>query len=246
MNYSMLRITKRSHIVGILYLLIMALPSTGCKDKPASKEVVVTNDEVMTNQSLSTTNPEDDHPKKSILFFGDSLTAGYGLDEDESFPSLIQERIDSLGWPYSVVNGGLSGETSAGGKGRIDWVLRNDIDVFVLELGANDVLRGLDLGETEKNLSAILDAVIAKHPNIPIVIAGMQAPPNMGEAYAQRFETIYVQLAKRYNTALIPFLLEGVAGDPSLNLADGKHPNAVGQLIVRDNVWKVLQKILMP
>jgi len=228
----------------ILSLLICLFPIIGCKDKPTTKEVVAPISQEKTNAPVEGTKSTSKSSKKSILFFGDSLTAGYGLDEDESFPSLIQDRIDSLGLNYTVVNGGLSGETSAGGKGRIDWVLRSDIDVFVLELGANDVLRGLDLSETEKNLRAILETVKSKHPNIPIVIAGMQAPPNMGKDYTDQFANIFTQLARDYKAALIPFLLDGVAGDPSLNLADAKHPNAKGQYIVRDNVWEVLEEVL--
>jgi acyl-CoA thioesterase-1 len=188
--------------------------------------------------------PDSEAERKYILFFGNSLTAGYGLDESESFPSLIQMRIDSIGLPYQVINAGLSGETSAGGLGRIDWVLRQQIDVFVLELGPNDALRGLDLDATEQNLRGILDKVLAKHPDIPIVIAGMEAPPNMGEEYTTQFREIYRKLAEDYNAALIPFLLEGVGGEPELNLPDRMHPNAEGQKIVRDNVWKVLQESL--
>ncbi|MFT4568707.1 MAG: acyl-CoA thioesterase-1 [Saprospiraceae bacterium] len=242
MNSSLYNFQLKINI--LLPLLICLIPIIGCKDKPATKEVVVPIAEEKTNTPSTATKLQDNSRKKAILFFGDSLTAGYGLDEDESFPSLIQDRIDSLGLDYTVVNGGLSGETSAGGKGRIDWVLRSNIDVFVLELGANDVLRGLDLTETDKNLRAILNTVIAKHSGIPIVIAGMQAPPNMGKDYTDQFANIFTQLAKDYKASLIPFLLEGVAGDPSLNLADAKHPNAKGQYIVRDNVWDVLEEVL--
>jgi acyl-CoA thioesterase-1 len=182
--------------------------------------------------------------RKYILCFGNSLTAGYGLEEEESFPSLIQQRIDSLGLPYQVINAGLSGETSAGGLGRIDWVLRQQIDVFVLELGPNDVLRGLDLDATEKNLRGILDKVLSKYPDIPIVIAGMEAPPNMGEAYTTQFRGIYRKLADDYKARLIPFLLEDVGGKPELNLPDRMHPNAEGQKIVRENVWIILKDVL--
>ena len=237
-------LSTRIKINFFLLFLICLVPIIGCKDKPATKEVVAPTTEEKTNTSSNPTKMPENNNKKTILFFGDSLTAGYGLEEDESFPSLIQDRIDSLGLNYTVVNGGLSGETSAGGKGRIDWVLRSAIDVFVLELGANDVLRGLDLNETDKNLRAILETVNAKYVGIPIVIAGMQAPPNMGKDYTTQFENIFLNLAKEYKASLIPFLLEGVAGDPSLNLADAKHPNAKGQYIVRDNVWKVLKGVL--
>lgn len=179
-----------------------------------------------------------------IMFFGNSLTAGYGLDEDQSFPSLIQDRIDSLQLPYKVINGGLSGETSAGGLGRIEWVLRQQIDVFVLELGPNDALRGLDLKATEENLRGILDAVLKTYPEIPIVIAGMEAPPNMGPEYTTAFRQIYRSIASDYDAALIPFLLEGVGGVPSLNLPDRMHPNVEGQKIVMENVWRVLKTVL--
>jgi len=179
-----------------------------------------------------------------ILFFGNSLTAGYQLEEEESFPSLIQEKIDSMGLAYEVINAGLSGETSAGGLGRIDWVLKQDVDLFVLELGPNDALRGLDLDETKKNLRAILERVRAKDPKMPIVIAGMDAPPNMGSTYTNKFASIYPDLAKEFDAGLIPFLLEGVAGVPELNLRDGIHPNPLGQKIVANNVWAVLGQYL--
>lgn len=182
--------------------------------------------------------------KKTIIFFGNSLTAGYGLEEDESFPSLIQDRIDSLNLPYQVVNAGVSGETTADGKSRINWILKQPVDVFVLELGANDVLRGQELNQSEENLRAILQAVKDKYPDAKIVIAGMQAPSNMGNAYTKSFAAIYPNLAKEFDASLIPFLLEDVATIPTLNLPDGKHPNSEGQKIVRDNVWRVLEGVL--
>lgn len=182
--------------------------------------------------------------KKSILFFGDSLTAGFGLEEEESFPSLIQNRIDSLGLNYEVINAGLSGETSAGGKGRIEWVLKNSVDIFVLELGANDMLRGLSLTETEKNLREILKVVKAQNPETSIIVAGMEAPPNMGEEYMDNFRKIFQKLSEDYNAGLIPFLLSGLEGKPEMSIGDGKHPNAEGQKIVRENVWDVLKTYL--
>jgi len=220
-----------------LILILSIISMFSCKEATTS-EVITSNQPVIAESTEMSSKIES--KKKTILFFGDSLTAGYGLDEDESFPALIQDRIDSLGRPYEVINGGLSGETSAGGKGRIDWVLNKPVDVFVLELGANDMLRGLDLNETEKNLRAILDVVKSKSPEAKLVIAGMEAPPNMGSDYTSKFRSIFSEIAKEYNAALIPFLLEGVAGIPDLNLADGKHPNSIGQKIVRDNVWKII------
>jgi acyl-CoA thioesterase-1 len=181
---------------------------------------------------------------KNIVFFGNSLTAGYGVEESEAFPALIQEKIDSLKLPYKVINAGVSGETSAGGKSRIDWVLRQPVDVFVLELGANDGLRGISLSETLKNLQAIIDEVKKKYPTAKVVLAGMEIPPNMGKKYTDDFRVLYRQLAERNQTLLIPFLLKGVGGEPELNQPDGIHPNIEGHKIVADNVWAVLKDTL--
>lgn len=182
--------------------------------------------------------------QKVILFFGNSLTAGMGLDSNQAFPALIQEKIDETGKSYRVVNAGLSGETSAGGLNRIDWVLKQKVDIFVLELGANDGLRGLPLESTRDNLQGIIDKVKAKYPQVKIIVAGMMVPPNMGEDYSDEFVKIYPDLADGNGGKLIPFLLEGVAGDPNLNLPDGIHPNVEGQKIVAENVWKVLKPML--
>jgi acyl-CoA thioesterase-1 len=181
---------------------------------------------------------------KTILFFGDSLTAGYGLSPEEAFPALIEKKLSRSGKPGKVVNAGLSGETSAGGLSRIDWVLRQPVDVFVLELGANDGLRGLPLEQTQKNLQGIIDKVKAKNPKARIVIAGMMVPPNMGAAYTTKFRTIFPELAKKNNATLIPFLLQDVAGNEKLNLADGIHPNIEGHKIVAENVYKVISPLL--
>jgi acyl-CoA thioesterase I len=183
-------------------------------------------------------------PPKVILFFGDSLTAGYGLSVDEAFPALIEQRFVSTGRKAKVINSGLSGETTAGGLSRIDWALRQPVDVFVLELGANDGLRGLPLDQTQKNLQAIIDKVKAKNPKAKIVIAGMMVPPNMGPDYSTRFSKIFPELAKKNNATLIPFLLQDVAGNEKLNLADGIHPNPQGHKIVAENVYKVLTPLL--
>ena len=181
---------------------------------------------------------------KTILFFGNSLTAGYGLDTKESFPSLIQNRLDSLNLNYLVINAGLSGETTSGGKNRLSWVLKQKVDIFVLELGANDGLRGIPLDETRNNLQTTIDAVLEKNSETKIILAGMQIPPNMGQEYTSTFRTIFPDLAKKNDLQLIPFLLDGVAGIPDLNLPDGIHPTAEGQKIVRENVWVVLEKML--
>jgi acyl-CoA thioesterase I len=182
--------------------------------------------------------------KKSIVFYGNSLTAGYGVSPSEAFPAIIQKKIDSLSLPYNVINAGVSGETSSGGKTRIDWILREPVDIFVLELGANDGLRGTPLSETKKNLQDIIDKVKAKYPDSKLVFAGMEIPPNMGQAYTTEFRNIYTELSAKNKMTLIPFLLEGVGGEPELNQADGIHPTAEGHLIVAENVWKQLEKLL--
>lgn len=181
---------------------------------------------------------------KTILFYGDSLTAGYGLSTEEAFPALIGKKLNETGKTSKIINAGLSGETSAGGLTRIDWVLRQPIDVFVLELGPNDGLRGLPLEQTEKNLQAIIDKVKAKYPKSKIVIAGMLVPPNLGADYTAKFKKIFPALAKKNNATLIPFLLEDVAGNDKLNLADGIHPNVEGHKIVAENVFKFIEPLL--
>ncbi len=182
--------------------------------------------------------------KKVILFFGDSLTAGYGLSTEEAFPALTEKNLNKSGKSVKAVNAGLSGETSAGGLSRIDWILRQPIDIFVLELGANDGLRGLPLDQTRKNLQAIIDKVKAKYPNVKFVLAGMMVPPNMGTEYATDFKKIYPDLAKKNNATLIPFLLEDVGGIEKLNQPDGIHPNVEGHKIVARNISKILGPLI--
>jgi acyl-CoA thioesterase-1 len=186
-----------------------------------------------------------DDDRGTILFFGDSLTAGYGLDDPTitAFPARVQARIDAAGLPYKVVNAGLSGETSSGGLRRINWVLRQPVDVFVLELGGNDGLRGLPLELLRENLQKIFDRVLAKNPDAKLVLAGMQMPTSMGD-YAQGFADLYAPLAKANDATLIPFLLEGVGGVVEMNLADGIHPNPPGHERVAANVWEVLEPLL--
>ncbi len=191
----------------------------------------------------STHSAKDDAPK-TILFLGNSLAAGFGLNPALAFPALIQEKIDSLKWNFEVINAGLSGETSAGGLRRIDWLLKRKIDVLVLELGGNDALRGIAIEVTRKNLQGIIDKTRRAYPQAKIVIAGMQAPPNLGLAYTKSFRDLFPQLAKENNAALIPFLLEGVGGVPELNQADRIHPTAEGHRIIAENVWKILNRVL--
>jgi acyl-CoA thioesterase I len=177
----------------------------------------------------------------TILFLGTSLTAGFGLPGEQAYPARVQEKIDSVGLPFRVVNAGVSGETSAGALRRVDWLLRQPFEVLVLETGANDMLRGADLDSTRANIQAIVDRVREERPGVRIVLVGMMAPPNLGRDYATRFRRMYPEVAERNDLALVPFLLEDVGGVAALNLADGIHPNAQGQRILARTVWRVLE-----
>ena len=179
-----------------------------------------------------------------ILFLGDSITAGNGLELSEAFPALIQQKIDAKGWRFKAVNAGQSGDTSAGALDRLNWLLKNPVEVLVLELGGNDGLRGLPVESTRKNLQLIIDRTKEKYPSARVVIAGMKVPPNMGREYGEQFAAIYAGLAKKNKAPLIPFVLEGVGGVPALNLPDGIHPTAKGQEIVAATVWKTLEPVL--
>jgi acyl-CoA thioesterase-1 len=183
-------------------------------------------------------------PAKRVVFFGDSLTSGYGIDPAEAYPALIQEKIDQRGWNMQSVNAGLSGETSAGGLRRIDWILRQPVDVFVLELGANDGLRGLQPTATKENLQGIIDRVNRRYPDAKVVLAGMQMPPNMGRSYQEEFSAIFPRLANANQAALIPFFLEGVGGVAELNLPDGVHPTGQGHRIIAQTVWETIEPLL--
>lgn len=221
---------KFRYFFALLFLL-------SCGDAKKNDKPSITESKIEKEQNLST-------GKKVILFFGDSLTAGYGLELEEAFPALIQKRLDSLNLPYTTINSGISGETTTGGLNRLDWVITQKIDVFVLELGANDGLRGIPLNETRSNLQSIIASIKKKNPETKIILAGMQIPPNMGPRYTQEFRQLFLDLAEENNLPLIPFLLENVAGNPDLNLEDGIHPTAEGHKIVMENVWKVLNKVI--
>lgn len=181
---------------------------------------------------------------KRILFLGDSLTAGYGIDPNDAYPALIEKKLQSEGYAYEVFPAGLSGETSAGGLRRASWVMQRKTDILFLALGANDGLRGIDLSNTKSNLQGIIDVARSKYPDIVIVIAGMQMPPNLGEAYTLEFKEMYPELAEENGATLLPFLLEGVGGQPQYNIADGIHPNPDGHAIIAENVWKTLEPLL--
>jgi acyl-CoA thioesterase-1 len=177
-----------------------------------------------------------------IVFLGDSLTAGYGLDPDQSVPALVQKRLQADGYPYEVVNAGVSGDTSAGGLRRLAWSLDGDVRVLVIELGANDGLRGLPVEDLRKNLTEVIATAQGRH--IKVLLTGMEAPPNYGPAYTSDFRRVYQELARTPGVTFMPFYLEGVAGNPELNIRDGIHPNPEGARIVERNVWKVLEPLL--
>jgi acyl-CoA thioesterase I len=182
----------------------------------------------------------------TIVFFGDSLTAGYGLPDpsSEAYPALIQQKIDQAGLPWRAVNAGLSGETTSAGLRRVDWILRQPVDIFVLALGANDGLRGIDPAVSRENLEKIVDRVRAKNPKAKIVLAGMQMPPAMGREFSQKFERVFSEVAEKTDATLVPFLLEGVGGHVDLNQPDRIHPTAKGHVLIAETVWKVLRPLL--
>ena len=182
--------------------------------------------------------------RKAILFLGNSLTAGYGLDPEQAFPALIQQKLDSLGWAFEAVNAGLSGETSSGGLRRLNWLMRRKIAVLVLALGGNDGLRGIPPELTRQNLQQIIERTREKNPGVKTVLAGMEAPPNMGADFTRQFRNLYPDIAKANQAALIPFLLKDVGGIPELNQPDGIHPTAEGHRIVAEHVWEVLAPVL--
>ena len=184
--------------------------------------------------------------RRTIVFFGDSLTAGLGLraPAEEAFPGVIQKKLNDAHLPWRVVNAGLSGETTSGGLRRVDWILRQPVDVFVLELGGNDGLRGIEPAVSRANLQGIIDRVRAKNPTVKILLAGMLMPPSLGPEYTSDFAAIYPELAEKNHVALVPFLLEGVGLNPDLNQHDGIHPTAEGHAIVAETVWKFLEPLL--
>lgn len=224
--------------ISFYFLLILFFAMASCnnnskKSTPKKQEDIAKNNRV-----------DSSAKKKTILFFGNSLTAGYGVDPSEAYPALIQDKIDSLHLNYKVINAGVSGETTSDGDSRIDWILKQPVDIFVLELGGNDGLRGIPLSVTEKNLQLIIDKVKAKYPGVKIILEGLQIPPNMGTDYTTKFKEIYPRLASKNKIQLLPFLLKGVGGDPKLNQRDGIHPTVEGHKIVAENVWEVLKNDL--
>jgi acyl-CoA thioesterase-1 len=181
---------------------------------------------------------------RTVLFIGTSLTAGLGLDPDSAYPQLIQEKIEAAHLPFDVVNAGVSGETTAGLLRRLDWLLHGNFDVVLVESGANDGLRGTPVATIRENLKEVVSKIRTAHPSARVMLVQMEAPPNMGQEYTRAFHAVFGDVARETGATLVPFLLQGVAGDRSLNQADGIHPNQRGEHIVADNVWRSLEPVL--
>ena len=225
----------------ILFISILIPVIYSCTSSSSSEQ----GDSTTTAISSEGTGEQEEKDQKTILFFGNSITAGYGLDPSESYPAWVQKKLDSLNKNYQVVNAGLSGETTAAGVKRLDWILeRQDIQVFVLELGGNDGLRGINPEETEKNLGLIIEKVKEKSEDIKILLTGIEVPPNMGEMYASKFRNVFKNVAEKYALDLMPFILKDVGGIPALNQADGIHPTIEGQKIIAENIWGYLKKMM--
>lgn len=228
-----LKLIKFSYFFSVLLLV-------SCGEVKTEKAA---EDQIADEQTEDTAATDTD--TQTILCFGDSITAGYGLDDTtDAYPGILQEKIDSLELDYTVINSGVSGETTAGGRSRIEWVIQQQVDIFLLELGANDGLRGVALSETRSNLQAIIDVVREKSPETTIILAGMQLPPNMGQEYTSGFRKLFIDLAEENNLAFIPFILKDVGGVASLNQTDGIHPTSEGHKIVANTVWETLKPLL--
>jgi len=230
-------------------VLAVSLVLSGCGNEtsdPAESAVTLPDTSAASSLpgSVAPSHVEVVDPRPVILFLGTSLTAGYGLPANQAYPSLIQEKLDSAGYDYRVVNAGVSGDTSAGGLRRLDWLLQLPLAVLVIELGANDMLRGLDIAALRGNLEAIIERTRAVHPEARFLVVGMRALGNLGAAYVEPFESVFPEVAAANGASFAPFLLKGVAGDRELNLADGLHPNATGQRIVADAIWKSLEQVV--
>lgn len=224
-----------------------AAPQNGVAQAPSGEPPTVRNAAVTEAPSGTASGTASEAPSatpETVLFIGTSLTAGLGVPLERSFPLLIERKIEEAGLPYRVVNAGVSGETSAGARSRIGWLLRQPFDVAVVETGANDMLRGVDPAVSEANIQAIIDQLRDARPQAQIVLVGMLALPNLGPEYARRFEAIYPRLAERNDVALVPFLLDGVGGVRELNQSDGVHPNEAGHEIIAETVWQVLEPVL--
>lgn len=235
-SYNIMNAPVMTRVVSLL-LGFSLLVCAACAQPDASPAEVRSS-----NAAAATERPASEAARPRIVFLGDSLTAGYGLAKEESVPSLVETRLRAEGYPYDVVNAGVSGDTSAGGLSRLDWSLEGDVRVLVIELGANDGLRGLPVANMKRNLTEIITR--AQSRRIKVVLTGMEAPPNFGAAYTAEFRQVYRDLARLPGVTFLPFYLDGVAGIPHLNIADGIHPNAEGARIIERAMWRTIEPLL--
>jgi len=236
----MKKVLSRFDYINALKVVLMVFVIGSCTTATDSVQPISTQAESQSGVN----EPAFAEARKTILFFGDSITAGFGIGEEEAFPALIQKKLDSLDLQWKAVNAGLSGETSAGGLRRIDWLLQQKIDILVLELGGNDGLRGVSPDQTRQNLAGIIEKIRATYPDCIIILAGMQIPPNLGQDYANAFAGVFADVAKSHDTYLIPFILDGVGGNPALNLPDGIHPTPRGHRKVAETVWEYIEPLV--
>ncbi len=240
-----MRLLNPDHKFLISLAVLPALFCIACQSssKPGVTSASMSNTKPAASPTASPAAVSTDSEKRpAIVAFGDSLTAGYGLSEEQSYTTLLQRKLDEKGYRYRVVNAGVSGDTTAGGLRRIDWSLEANVKFLILELGGNDGLRGLPATEMKKNLAGMIERAQAR--GVTVILAGMEAPPNLGAEYTREFRQIYRDLAKQYNVALIPFVLQGVGGLAQMNQPDGIHPNAEGEKVMTENVWRVLEPLL--
>lgn len=233
---------QREHLTALVAAALLGFAACGSRDASSGAEPRTGGVQQVPARPVEQPAAPRAVGRPRVVALGDSLTAGLGLRPEEAYPAILQQRLDEAGLGYEVVNAGVSGETSAGGLRRLDWALQGDVRALVVALGGNDGLRGLPVDQLERNLGQIIKTAQARH--IDVVLAGMEAPPNFGRTYVVEFHQAYAKLAREYRTALVPFLLEGVAGIASLNQQDGIHPTAEGARIVANNVWGALKPIL--
>ena len=229
---------------NVFVVIACALLCTGCAEAGSGDAEGAKRATPSTQSTENTAEPSSAGDKITVLFFGTSLTAGYGLDPTVAFPKLVEQMAAKSGTPIVAINAGLSGETSAGAVRRIEWTMRQPVDIVVLETGGNDALRALDADTLEANLRAVVNTIKREQPRARILLAVMEAPPNLGARYTTRFREAYAAVARSENLTLVPFLLDRVAGITALNQADGVHPNERGERIVAENVWKTLQPVV--
>ncbi|HEY7184364.1 MAG TPA: arylesterase [Blastocatellia bacterium] len=235
---------NKNGFASLVGALVVAAVSVACQKSGASDQSSASAGISHATSSFTAAKPASTPDRRPVIVaFGDSLTAGYGLPEDQCFTALLQRKIDEKGYSYRIINAGVSGDTSAGGVGRIDWALEGAVKFLILELGGNDGLRGQSVAEMKKNLAEIIER--AQTRGVTVILAGMEAPPNLGEEYTGEFRQAYRDLAKKYKLTLIPFILDGVASRREMNQPDGIHPNAAGEKVMTENVWREIEPLLL-